>query len=251
MLLVDDEILPLNAFKKRVDWLKYGFSDVFTAQDAASAKEILQAHRPELVISDIEMPGESGLELIKYIAEEYPGTETLVLTCHADFSYIKRSMKVRARDYVLKPVDYEELDEILQKFIEDQKQSQERRKMEYLVQDTEKMRRENDETRIDQVRAYIDEHLGEKMYVEDLAGLVHINEQYLMRLFKKETGLPVTEYITKQRIQMASTLLKETDKSVSFISDCVGFQDYSYFTKMFKKYTGLTPKEYRHEFKKE
>ena len=109
ILLVDDEIVALNALKKRVDWVKYGFVEVFTARDGEQARSILKQEKIDLVLCDIEMPGESGLDLVEYIKDTYPQTDCIMVTCHADFGYVKKSMRVKAFDYILKPIDYEEL----------------------------------------------------------------------------------------------------------------------------------------------
>lgn len=253
ILLVDDEIVALNALKKRVDWIQYGFTEVFTAQDAKEAREALFAQKIDLVLCDIEMPGEDGLSLVEFIKTAYPSTECIMVTCHADFNYLKKSMKCRVYEYVLKPIDYEELGTILVQFSEERRKSENREKIEKIMERTIDARRQEENLsfdRLEQVKQYIEEHLQEKIYVEDLAKLVHINEQYFMRLFKRQTGQSVTEYITERRIQVGSALLKDTDKSINFIADCVGCENYSYFTKLFKKHTGFTPSEYRAQFKK-
>ena len=92
LLLVDDEVVALRALKRRVDWLKYGFEEVFTAQDAAGAREVLAANRIDLALLDIEMPGESGTELAAFLHETYPQTEITMVTCHADFDHMKKSI---------------------------------------------------------------------------------------------------------------------------------------------------------------
>lgn len=252
LLLIDDEIVALNALNKRIDWVKYGFSEVLTAQSAKQARDILAEKKIELALCDIEMPGEDGLSLAKFIHETYPMTTCIMVTCHADFGYLKDAMRSRVYDYILKPIDYEELDQLILKFLEDREENAKKSQISVLVEKTESVRGEEigQADRVTIVKRYIEEHLQEKIYIEDLANLIHINEQYFMRIFKKETGKSVTEYITDRRIAVASTLLRDTDKSINFIADCVGCENYSYFTKLFKKYTGFTPREYRAQFQK-
>lgn len=90
ILLIDDEIVALNALKKRVDWVCYGFTEIFTAQDIASAKEILKKENIDMMLCDIEMQGENGLSLVEYARENYPEICSIMVTCHADFNYIKK-----------------------------------------------------------------------------------------------------------------------------------------------------------------
>ena len=257
ILLIDDEIVALNALKKRVDWVKYGFTEVYTAQGAEEARELLSKDTVDLVLCDIEMPGEDGLGLVQFIRSSRPDTECIMVTCHAEFDYIKRAMKFGVKDYILKPIDYEELDTLLVQFSENHRRQQDRQKLSKIVEKAQELKgRENEpegdsnEERLKIVRRYIEDHIQEKISVKDLADLVHINEQHLMRIFKRETGQSVLEYITERRILIASSLLKDTEYSINFIADCVGCENYSYFTKLFKRFTGFTPREYRMQFKK-
>lgn len=252
ILLIDDEIVALNALKKRVDWVKYGFTEVLSAQDAASAKAVLEKYTVDLLLCDIEMPGESGLSLVEFVKENYPASECIMVTCHADFNYIKKAMKCKVFDYILKPIDYEELEGLLLQFAQNRREEQTREELGKIVEKTQELKGRESEDGSDRmkiVKKYIEEHIQERIYVEDLAKLVHINDQHLMRTFKRETGQSVTEYITQRRIIIASNLLKDTDYSINFIADCVGCENYSYFTKLFKKFTGFTPREYRMQFK--
>lgn len=258
IFLIDDEIVALNALKKRVDWLKYGFTEVHTAQETASVREYLQNEKVDLILCDIELPGENGLALVKEVKEKYPWTECVMVTCHAEFQYIQKAMRYGVKDYILKPIDYEELEGILEKFVKERKELKNQNKIEVIVEKTQLAKKnmetvlegDSQEARLHCVKQYIEEHIREKITVGELAELVHINEQHLMRIFKKETGQSLVEYITKQRMLLAGELLKNTDHSINFIADCVGCESCSYFTKIFKRHTGFTPREYRQQFKK-
>lgn len=92
---------------------------------------------------------------------------------------------------------------------------------------------------------YICTHLHEKISVKQLAAYTQNNASYLSALFKKEVGLPITEYITKKRIEDAEHLLQYTTYSYVEISTMLTFSSQSYFTKIFKLHTGLTPQKYR------
>ncbi|MGI6566046.1 MAG: PocR ligand-binding domain-containing protein [Limnochordia bacterium] len=98
---------------------------------------------------------------------------------------------------------------------------------------------------IRQAVSYIKEHFREELTLEDVAQEVHFSPFYVSRLFKEELGLTFIEYLTKIRIDEAKRLLLETNKTVSEIADLVGYQDPSYFTKVFKKREGVTPTQFR------
>ncbi|MBO4864565.1 MAG: helix-turn-helix transcriptional regulator [Eubacterium sp.] len=92
---------------------------------------------------------------------------------------------------------------------------------------------------------YIRENIHKNITVSELADKVALNETYLSKLFKKEVGNSVSEYIRNEKIQEACWLLKYTDKTSIEIATDLSFSSHSYFISVFKKVTGTTPKEYR------
>lgn len=93
--------------------------------------------------------------------------------------------------------------------------------------------------------SYIQEHFREELTLEDVARAVHFSPYYLSRLFREELGMNFVDYVTEVRIDEAKRLLLGTSKTVSEIASLVGYQDPSYFTKVFKKVEGRTPTEFR------
>ncbi|MCM1221637.1 MAG: AraC family transcriptional regulator [Lachnospiraceae bacterium] len=78
-----------------------------------------------------------------------------------------------------------------------------------------------------------------------MAQVLQINASYLSTLFRKETGVTLTDYVNKKRIDHAVMLLNSSDAYIQNIASACGIPDVNYFTKLFKKYIGKTPKEYR------
>ena len=100
---------------------------------------------------------------------------------------------------------------------------------------------------IEQAVALIGERFAEKLTLRDVAGSIHINESYLSKLFKKEIGVGFTDYLNTLRIQKSVELLADSDRNLLEIAGRVGFEDQSYFTKVFKKITGKTPRQFKSE----
>ncbi len=99
--------------------------------------------------------------------------------------------------------------------------------------------------RMGDILLYISQHYQNKLTTSHLADCFHLTDHYFCSLFKKETGQSPIEYINKYRAEKACILLKNTDKSITQIAQQVGFDDSNYFSRIFKKYIGISPREYR------
>ena len=100
---------------------------------------------------------------------------------------------------------------------------------------------------VQKVVARVDFNLAEDLSLRANAEALSVSASYLSNLFRKEIGMTITEYVNQKRMEYASFLLRATDLSVSTVGQRCGIQDDNYFTKIFKKYTGRTPKQYRQE----
>jgi two-component system response regulator YesN len=103
---------------------------------------------------------------------------------------------------------------------------------------------------VERVKRYIQLHLNQlEMSREDIANHVYLNADYLSRLFKKETGLSISDYILQERMKIAKELLEKTDMSISSIASTIGYVNFSHFSKMFKKLSDMTPHDFRLQYK--
>ncbi|KWX76179.1 hypothetical protein AMQ84_15905 [Paenibacillus riograndensis] len=109
VLIVDDELAIREGLATLLDWESLGYVVVDTAANAIEAKHKYELHSPDLMIIDIRMPGRDGLELIKELREDDPELHIIILSGYADFSYAKRAMSLGIDNYLLKPVDEDEL----------------------------------------------------------------------------------------------------------------------------------------------
>ncbi|HZG74429.1 MAG TPA: response regulator [Paenibacillus sp.] len=118
LLIVDDEVHAVEGIRSGVDWAKLGVTGVYSAFNAKQAQEAFRRERIDIMLCDIEMPQASGLELTEWVRTHSPKTETIFLTCHADFKYAKQALKLGSLDYVLKPIPYKELEDVIRKAVE-------------------------------------------------------------------------------------------------------------------------------------
>ena len=115
VLLVDDEEEVRNAIEQRISWEELGFEVIGKAQNGVKAMEIAEKLQPDVVITDIKMPYMNGLELARNLKEENPGVRILILTGFDEFEYAKEAVHLEIEEYILKPVNANELSECLKR----------------------------------------------------------------------------------------------------------------------------------------
>jgi len=124
LLIVDDEKLLTDSLGSEIEWEELGISAVFKAYNSRQAKDVFKSEGIDLMLCDIEMPQGSGLELLAWVKEQYPYTEAVIMTCHADFHYAKRAMQLGSFDYLLKPIHNNELCEVVARITDKIRQNQ-------------------------------------------------------------------------------------------------------------------------------
>lgn len=118
ILIVDDQKQVLDGIRASIAWEDFPeIKQVYYEGNAASAKNRFLETPIDLLVSDIEMPGESGLELLSWVNANFPGTKCIMLTAHASFDYAQDALRMKAIDYILQPVRYEVLKESIRKGI--------------------------------------------------------------------------------------------------------------------------------------
>ena len=255
-LLVDDEVVSVQAMLAGVDWERCGIAKVLTAYSAEEAKTVFMAERPDLLLLDIEMPGGSGLDFLNWVRDQ--GQEEIAcafLTCHPDFDYAVEALRLGSFDYVLKPVEYPVLEKLVKKMVQQAQEWREGDKLkEYggvyvreKVADVAHSRPQalNTEDVVEETVQYIMSHLSEKLRVEELAKRVHLNADYLNRLFRRHKNISMNKFIIRERMELAARLLKETDLPAVAVAQEVGYQNYPNFVLKFQEYFGVSPGEKR------
>lgn len=253
LLIVDDDILVIEGIMASIDWDKLKFEQVLIANCYSEAINIFQKEKIDLLLCDIEMPFGNGINLVQWVRDNKMDTECIFLTCHSEFDFAKQAVSLRCLDYLLKPLLPERLIAVLQnatKVIEEKKTKQYyyqygKEYVKRFQSEEEKMDKGNSEAIVSRAKAYIMEHISEEISMEELAASLYISPNHLTRSFKKEMGKTPIDFLIEQRMFLAKELLEQNNFSISMISAKVGYGNYSYFTKIFKKFYGKTPREYR------
>ena len=118
VLIVDDDRLMVEKLEESVGWEKCGVGTVLTAGNIRQAKKLLEEAPVDILLSDIEMPQGSGLELLEWVREKKLGTECIFLSSYAYFAYAQKAICLQSFDYLLKPVSSRDLEDVLARLAE-------------------------------------------------------------------------------------------------------------------------------------
>lgn len=124
LLIVDDQPSVTEGLRLGVNWAKLGFDKVTTANNALQAQAILQCTPVDVLLCDIEMPGQSGLDLFKWMKDRKMTTCCIFLTSHAKFSYVQEAMRLGAFDYIIQPAPYSEISQVTARAVQEIQQTQ-------------------------------------------------------------------------------------------------------------------------------
>ena len=236
IIAADDEAYIREALQKLIDWEKMDCNLTGIACDGQELIEMIEKEMPDIVITDIQMPGEDGIGVCRYMYEHYPHIPLILLTAHSEFQYARAAIRYNVCEYVLKMSIMEELPKAVEKAVHELKRESVKKRTD---------KQQEPETLFLKMELDIEENYKTKISLEDIATALHASGSYLSRLYKRETGKNLFDVILDKRIEAAKEYLIQTDMRTYEVSEAVGIEDSGYFSKMFKKKTGVSPKEFR------
>jgi two-component system response regulator YesN len=259
VVIIDDEEWIRFLIKDIVPWETIGMKVVGEASNGIEGIALCEKLNPDIVLTDIRMPGIDGLGLLRECMIRNPNLKGIILSGYSDFSYAQTALNYGAYQYMLKPIDEDELIKILNNAkLDIEKKNKQKGKLEKLQTAVQKMQEGNLKEKeehypdnnsgssvVAKALAFIGENYGANLTLESVADSVYLNASYFSDLFKKEIGKTFIEYLSELRVEKAKGLLKNFDLRVNEVAVLVGFIDSNYFAKVFKKYTGVTPSQYR------
>ncbi len=195
LLIVNDAVVEDQTMKPIISWDKYGIDEVFLAFNAQEGRDILLKQTIDILLCDIEMPGENGISLIRWIRNQRYDIDIILLTCHAEFSYAREAVALNCQDYILLPAKYEDIGENVKKVIERRTEHLENLRLQKYGENGIKSQRDELEPSIPfkspaelvtECIEYIQKNLGdENLNVSQVAAHFYLNAIYLNRIFKK------------------------------------------------------------------
>ncbi|MCR5107780.1 MAG: response regulator [Lachnospiraceae bacterium] len=240
MVIVDDETLVIEGIKAILKKIGADVEVVGFAKDGMQAQRVIRNMKPDIVITDIRIPYLDGLSLIEECKEFCPDTTFIIISGYEEFEYARKAIRLDVLDYITKPVTVDKLKAVLD--MAEKKDSEDDTDGD--IQEEERQKPDSGHKAIDQIIEYIEKNYNKDVGLTELSELVGMNPAYLSALFKETLGRTYIKYLTGIRMEKACELLAEGNK-VSAVASMVGINDVHYFSEIFKKYNGKTPREYR------
>lgn len=242
VMVVDDEDIIVNGLVSTMPWDKYGCTVVATAQDGGTALQLLREKKPDILFTDINIPGMDGLSVLAAVRSEFPKMQVTILSGYPNFEYAQRAIELGVCRYVLKPSKFSELEDALAQMIAN------------LGGQPQPEHTENDKAQnfiIKNALRYMEEHYAERLTLSDVADHVYVSQWHLSKLIARNTQQSFSDILNGIRIEKAKQLLKDPSLKIWEISESVGFSDVTHFSRIFKKQEGMSANEYRNMAKSE
>lgn len=254
VIIIDDEPIIVEGISRMMPWEKYHCQVVAAAYDGIEGSQLIRSHKPDIVFSDIAMPGMDGLEMIAGLKSEFPNMLLCILTGYRDFDYAQKAINLGVTRFLLKPSNMDEMEEALEA-------------MTNILARLKKPEEENQEEPSGETAAaeestassfivtnalkYIESHYTQKLTLSEVADKTYVSQWHLSKLLNKHTGKSFSELLNHARIDKAIVLLKDPSLRIGDIAEEVGFIDMAHFSRVFKKLMGVSANEYRNTMGKE
>ena len=234
IIFADDEYLEIEALKTIINEKVKNIDIIGEAYNGEDVIKMNDSLNPDLIFMDVIMPGIDGIEAARIIKEKDSSKKIVLMSVYDDFQLVQRALKIKVYDYLLKPIRPEKIVTLLRE----------------LTNENQTFNWENSISacKIDELECalnYIEKNFRKDITLNNVANYVKFSSTYLSKIFKNNIGINFNKYITKRRIKEAVLMLENKNISINDLAFEIGYNEPSYFCKVFKKEKGVTPLEYR------
>ena len=242
VILIDDEPLIVEGLKKVVRWEEYQCTVVATAEDAEKGAELIRTLQPDILFTDIRMPGVDGLTMLAGLRSEFPDLQVTVLTGFRDFAYAQEAIRLGVARFLLKPSKMDEIREALACMTA----RLEKKHTEQSAEQEEPEERENAGSfLVNRALDYLEEHYAEKLILQEVADACYVSQWHLSKLLNRYTKKNFYDLLNNRRIRAAKELLADPSLRIGDIGEMIGYADPAHFARVFRKIAGMSANEYR------
>lgn len=255
ILIADDEMISRITIRRMIKNYCPWVDCVEEVSTGRMALEKAQEMDADVVLMDIEMPEMNGIEASRRIKEWKEECIIIFLTAYATFQYAKQAISLGAAEFLVKPVEPEELKSILERE-KSRLCHQEGGALKQQMPEGEALPETAEEGRITGGRAgriilegkrYMDLHYMDDIGVDTMARKYQVSPNYFNKMFKQTYNISCKEYLINVRVEHAMEYLRNPALTIREAGIMAGYEDSNYFTRIFKKKTGMTPLEYRNK----
>ena len=240
-LIVEDEDLMREYLENNLSAICSEWYAADTAADGLEAIEKIENTHFDGIITDIRMPAMDGLAMSKVIREKNPRIPILIVSGYNEFDYARKAVRLNIFDYLLKPIDEQELAAALSAMASQAGQKEPSVPME----GKNEYANDNTDGLAQRALSYIQQHFSDPISLTSVAEEMGVSPAYLSTVFHREIGTSYSRTLLKFRMEEAARQLTRTSQKVQQIAQNVGFFSAKHFTHVFREYYHCSPMEYR------
>ena len=252
VVIIDDEPIIVEGLTRVIDWQAHNCTIAATAANGHQGLETIRKVHPDLIFTDISMPGMDGLQMIAGIRSEQPELLITILTGYRDFDFAQQAIKLGVSRFLLKPSKLSELEEAVTFMVGELDKRP--RKEEPVPEEPEEETPADSEGEgtagsfiVRNALDYLDAHYAEKITLTELAEKMYVSQWHLSKLLNKHMKKSFSDLLNEVRIREAKKLLMDPSLRIGDVAERVGFLDIAHFSRVFKKYTEMSANEYRNK----
>ena len=236
VMIVEDEPNAMDRYSVYITAYNSAFNLVAQATTYAQANQLFHQTIPDVIFTDVMIPGKSGLTFLEEIRRTGWEGLAIVISGYGDFSYAQQAIKLSVFDYLLKPVFQKDMEQVLDKILSI---------MERHPPVPKHLKNSSLPVFVQKAILYIEMNYNREITLKEAADFANVSPTYLCSIFSKKCHMTFVEYLHLYRSKLAAKYLTETDLTLDEIADRVGFGDSSYLNRCFKKQYKISPGCYR------
>jgi Response regulator containing CheY-like receiver domain and AraC-type DNA-binding domain len=240
-VVADDEEIILRNIARKIEAADGRFTVVGTALNGRDALDLVDAHYPDLLVTDVRMPVMDGLELIASVSTYHPYVKVIIVSGHDDFEFARRAMRYGVKNYILKPVKPDELREVLADVGAELEEDDD-----IVAAHVRCGAGAESEEIVSSIERFMRGHFRAAVDLEALARSFALSPSQMCKLFRKYRDDTPVRYLMRLRMNEAKRLLIQLPElEIKAVGELVGYPDQFYFSRTFKREAGSSPTEFR------
>ena len=238
-IIIDNNKLLADNLATQSLWAKYNIIIDAICYDGETGLEIINNGPPDIIVSDIRLPGIDGLKMIQSIKESAPDTMIIFISAYDDFKYAQQALRLGAQDYLLKPFSSDALEQAISNAVK-------------VLENKQKDNPKNEELNpmVAPILQWMGERLDKKITAEEVAKHFFMSTSRLDKLLRKYCKKSFREIHMQMRLDKARTMLNDVRYNIDDIARQTGFQSYNSFYRAFTRELGISPTDCRDQMQK-